>query len=245
MIYADWQRQAGRKKLIVAYRFGKEPTKIKTTFVQRRRVLISSILRGVTLLVESDAGDMWLSVTIPHLIIWIHLHMVAPKPACTVSWHSDWSHVYGWPDTRVTLMSKQAWIIDLFIAINKQGSAQPVQYHLLFQLRGILWHGDICKLQFICRILWRHNVNHHKLLFLNEQVWRAIRLDSITKNFCITRTVKHNYILPISTVRIQLHVSALYVGHLQVEIFNLQISYTGCVGRLGGWPGGDEISLFQ
>ena len=36
---------------------------------------------------------------------------------------------------------------------------------------------------------------------------------------CITRTVKHNYILPISTVRIQLHVSVLYVDHLQVEIF--------------------------
>ena len=40
--------------------------------------------------------------------------------------------------------------------------------------------------------------------------------------------------LLISTVRIQLHVSVLYVGHLQVEIFNLQISYTRCVGRLGG-----------
>ena len=36
---------------------------------------------------------------------------------------------------------------------------------------------------------------------------------------CITRTVKHNYILPISTVRIQLHVSVLYVDYLQVEIF--------------------------
>jgi len=60
---------------------------------------------------------------------------------------------------------------------------------------------------------------------------------------CITRTVKHNYILPISTVRIQLHVSVLYVDHLQVEIFNLQISYTRCVGHLGGR--GDEISLFQ
>ena len=36
---------------------------------------------------------------------------------------------------------------------------------------------------------------------------------------CITRTVKHNCNSPISTVRIQLHVSALYVGHLQVEIF--------------------------
>ena len=36
---------------------------------------------------------------------------------------------------------------------------------------------------------------------------------------CITRTVKHNYILLISIVRIQLHVSALCVGYLQVEIF--------------------------
>jgi hypothetical protein len=30
----------------------------------------------------------------------------------------------------------------------------------------------------------------------------------------------------------------LYVGHLQVEIFNLQISYTRCVGHLGGRGGG-------
>ena len=35
---------------------------------------------------------------------------------------------------------------------------------------------------------------------------------------CITRTVEHSYILPSSTVRLQLNVSALYVGHLQVEI---------------------------
>jgi len=34
----------------------------------------------------------------------------------------------------------------------------------------------------------------------------------------ITHTVEHNYILPASTVGIQLHVSALYVGHLQVVI---------------------------
>ena len=35
---------------------------------------------------------------------------------------------------------------------------------------------------------------------------------------CITHTVEHNYISPGSTVGIQLHVSALYVGHLQVVI---------------------------
>jgi len=34
----------------------------------------------------------------------------------------------------------------------------------------------------------------------------------------VTHTVEHNYISPISTVGIQLHVSALYVGNLQVVI---------------------------
>ena len=40
---------------------------------------------------------------------------------------------------------------------------------------------------------------------------------------CITRTVKHNYILPISTVSIQVHVSVLYVDHLQVEILTYRL----------------------
>ena len=35
---------------------------------------------------------------------------------------------------------------------------------------------------------------------------------------CITHTAEHNYISSSSTVGIQLHVSALYVGHLQVVI---------------------------
>ena len=62
----------------------------------------------------------------------------------------------------------------------------------------------------------------------------------------VTRTVKHNYILPISTVRIQLHVSVLYVDHLQVEIFNLQISYTGCVGYLGCFNSGyHDLELLE
>ena len=65
---------------------------------------------------------------------------------------------------------------------------------------------------------------------------------------CITRTVKHNYISPISTVRIQLHVSALYVGHLQVEIQLIDQLYkmcgVFCLG-FGCGGGGDEISLLQ
>ena len=53
----------------------------------------------------------------------------------------------------------------------------------------------------------------------NFEVRHPRCVGSITKNFlCITHTVEHNYISPNSTVGIQLHVSALYVGHLQVVI---------------------------
>jgi hypothetical protein len=69
----------------------------------------------------------------------------------------------------------------------------------------------------------------------------------IKEFLCITHTVRYNYILLINTVRIQLHISVLYVDHLQVETLNLQISYTRCVGHLcgRGGRGADEISLFQ
>ena len=43
--------------------------------------------------------------------------------------------------------------------------------------------------------------------------------ENYNKEFsCITHAVEHNYISPSSTVGTQLHVSALYVGHLQVVI---------------------------
>jgi len=35
---------------------------------------------------------------------------------------------------------------------------------------------------------------------------------------CIKHTVEHNYNSPCSTVGLQLHVSALYIDHLQVVI---------------------------
>ena len=62
-----------------------------------------------------------------------------------------------------------------------------------------------------------------------------------TLNYDARSTTHQIYILPISTVRIQLHVSVLYVDHLQVEIFNLQISYTRYVGCLGGRGGGRDL----
>jgi len=77
--------------------------------------------------------------------------------------------------------------------------------------------------------------------------WRSLATSSQNfdnNEFCVLHLQSNTTIfLPISTVRIQLHVSVLYVDHLQVEIFNLQFSYTRCVGHLGGR--GDEISLFQ
>ena len=43
---------------------------------------------------------------------------------------------------------------------------------------------------------------------------------SVTKNFCVLHnTVEHNYISSSSTLGLQLHVSALCVGHLQVVTF--------------------------
>ena len=49
-------------------------------------------------------------------------------------------------------------------------------------------------------------------LFLVDFVWNVL---SDNKEFLyITHTVEHNYISPNSTVGIQLHVSAIYVGHL-------------------------------
>ena len=63
---------------------------------------------------------------------------------------------------------------------------------------------------------------------------------------CITHTVEHNYISPSSTLGIQLHVSALYVGHLQVVILTYRAAIQDVWGvllgywGLGGW---NEISF--
>ena len=70
-------------------------------------------------------------------------------------------------------------------------------------------------------------------------------VDCKQRMLCITRTVKHKYNSSISTVRIQLHVSVLYVDHLQVEIFNFKISYTRCVGHLGGRGDGTRSHCFN
>jgi len=53
-----------------------------------------------------------------------------------------------------------------------------------------------------------------------------------------TYSREHNYILPSSTVRIHLHVSALYVGHLQVEIQLTDQLYKMCGVFVWGLGGG-------
>ena len=50
----------------------------------------------------------------------------------------------------------------------------------------------------------------------NLIMWDEVS-NSSNKDFCVLRnTVEHNYISSSSTLGLQLHVSALYVGHLQV-----------------------------
>ena len=63
---------------------------------------------------------------------------------------------------------------------------------------------------------------------------------SYTRILCITRTVKHNYILPISTVRIELHVSVLYVDHFQVGILAYRLVIKDVWGICVGGRGGDS-----
>ena len=60
-----------------------------------------------------------------------------------------------------------------------------------------------------------HGPVHIKAVFFNSLEKLNKSVDN--KEFlCITHTVEHNYISPSSRVGIQLHVSVLYVGHLQV-----------------------------
>jgi hypothetical protein len=62
-----------------------------------------------------------------------------------------------------------------------------------------------------------------RLWFDLEEMW------TITKNFCVLHnTVEHNYISSSNKVGIQLHVSALYVGHLQVVIWLSEQLYKMC-----------------
>jgi len=56
-------------------------------------------------------------------------------------------------------------------------------------------------------------------LYCDFEVRHPRCVGSVTKIFlCITHIVEHNYISSSSTVGIQLHVLALYVGHLQAVI---------------------------
>ena len=54
----------------------------------------------------------------------------------------------------------------------------------------------------------------HTFSYVSDDIQRDILNN---KEFlCITHTVEHNYISSSSTQGLQRHVSALYVGHLQV-----------------------------
>ena len=95
--------------------------------------------------------------------------------------------------------------------------------------------------------LRRTTINTYKKDFFQMHHPRCV--GSVTKNFfCITHRVENNYISPSSTVGIQLHVSALYVGHLQVVIYLTEQLYKMCVvffQGIGGWVGGTRSRCFN
>ena len=73
------------------------------------------------------------------------------------------------------------------------------------------------------RVIYR-KIRHTRYLYIKrsvEKVWGARYLskntvvNNNTEILCITRTLEQDYI-SLSTVGIQLHVSALYVDHLHV-----------------------------
>ena len=86
------------------------------------------------------------------------------------------------------------------------------------------------------------------MLMYNFEVRHPRCVSSITKNFVYYTYSRAHYILLSSTVRIQLHVSALYVGHLKVEIQLTDQLYKMCgefFEDFGDWVWEKEISLFQ
>ena len=108
-------------------------------------------------------------------------------------------------NTRSILTSWQlpAWLTDLFFS-------RPYT----FIHKSLSLHTSLCNLNST------HKPTAWRSVSLMPKPWSMNNLCvTITKNFsCITLTVEHNCISSSSTVGIQLHVSALYVGHLQVVI---------------------------
>ena len=107
----------------------------------------------------------------------------------------------------------------------------------------------------ICRCVSLHNANYaDEDQSFTEQTnnscqyaTNSAELCDYKAFLCITHTVEHNYISPSSTVGIQLHVSALYVGHLQVVIKLTQQLYKMCgvfFEGIGGWVGGPRSRCF-
>ena len=72
---------------------------------------------------------------------------------------------------------------------------------------GIIWNSEATNCLRGAELLYRNWSGNSPILW-----------NPNNKEFCVLHVQStHNYILPISTVRIQLHVSDLYVDHLQVE----------------------------
>ena len=96
---------------------------------------------------------------------------------------------------------------DLSVRMEQFGSYRAdfreIWYFQDFEKISGTLHEDKCTFMIVSRLNSSYNGKFFKR---NKEI------------LCITRTVEHNYISPSSTVGIQLRVSAVYVGRLQVVI---------------------------
>ena len=82
-------------------------------------------------------------------------------------------------------------------------------------------------------------------VYCNHEVRHPRCVGSITKNFVLLqRTVEHNYNSSISTVRIQLHVSALYVAIFRLRFLTYRLVIQDVWGVWVGGRGGRRRDLF-
>ena len=97
------------------------------------------------------------------------------------------------------------------------------QLYFLGTFKRELWNQLVASSSSSCVFVCLHewNCNSTKQFCMKND-------NGITKNFCILHISQTQLYFTSSTVGIQLHVSALYVGHLQVEIQLTQQLYKMC-----------------
>ena len=168
---------------------------------------------------------------------WLSGYVVIVTFVCKGNWSSWWSKTRGsevrqkqtgkltgrlaWQWCQLTLNGSAEWQHCRFIDGDTYADTGFVNFALR---RCYVFHGRPDYLVYWVHKFFQSFVSHLRNLCTRKVTltfWVASSpLCWLNKKefLCITHTVEHNYISPNSTVGIQLHVSALYVGHFQVMI---------------------------